>query len=526
MSSTEKREFSSSSLYDRWKEILKKDSSLYEEKIPQGLTLLRKVLENKEKHSLSLFWKIRRDLLSLFDQKKENSLEQKVPLWRDYLSLLNEARQIQEQVEQEAKFAIKHIFHSLETLCKLTENFSEEWKKVECKELPFPCEFDRSFYREEQQKSLLLKQYTNRFRSLKEELAQLDTRPGIKISCFDLIRKLRALFFSLQKSRMESLHEPFLRDLQQFITENQVNEGDSLPKVFRVQNLIKELQTSIKWLFLDGKTFSQAQTALRELWNQAKKIEREKRKERGEKRPQFEQNYDQLAKQIEEVRNVWSEKGKEPECLENLKKIFEKIHSSDLEGRRIQQLKREISLIRKEIETKREREEEKNRKAEEQRDLEKKQMFSEIEREIMQFLKQSASLHWNELNQKKKQWKEKIHQSSCTPSDRKKLSLLLSPLSKMISEKKKEEVFELLEKKGREEETFSRCEDLLVEKQREQEKLKEAYQEICKKSEVSGLSLESSLNLCKEKEKYKQLMQSSKREIEELYERVKQAGYI
>ncbi len=270
-----------------------------EEKIRLSIEFMRSTLSQSGSPQLRDFWKGRRVCLPLF---KENiAPKNRSQLWKDYIELSEEARQLKNILDEQAAFAAEQIELAIQALERDLEH--RELLLAQIPEISF---LDQSntlkgkwdVYNSSQRELQLLNALSTRINGLRKELVKTEIRIRTKNKLFARLSSCGDLVFPRRKELIKAVSEEFSKDVTHFIDAHfQEDSADDCP-FYVLREEIKALQSIAKFLTLNTHCFTATRLKLSECWDKLKFRERERKKEFSQRKQNFKQNFDLVMEKI------------------------------------------------------------------------------------------------------------------------------------------------------------------------------------------------------------------------------------
>ncbi len=249
-----------------------------EETLKSLLDVLRSILSEPGCPRFSEFWKVRRDVLSLF---KENiPVKSRAEFWKEFASLSVEARNLKEILDEKSAFAVEQIELAVLSVEKDLENLPILMERIEEDFFlgrSLALKHAQEFYLRTQKEIQLLSSFASKVQGLRTELIKTGMRVKIKNQLFERLSLCGDKIFPRRKELVQKLSDAFLEDVTCFAKDH-FSDGDfgKVP-LYVLREEIKELQAIAKDLFLNPSVFSHTRTELSSCWDKLKEKEKERK---------------------------------------------------------------------------------------------------------------------------------------------------------------------------------------------------------------------------------------------------------
>lgn len=485
-----------------------------EEKLCMSIDLMRKTLSQSGSPHFRNFWEFRKICLPLF--KNNINPAKRIKLWADYSELSKEARQLKEILDEQSAFAVEQIDIAIKTLEDNVENIKEHLTTVP--DVDFPAvsqtlEPKFTFYNDIQRELSLLNTYAARINALRKELIKTEMRIRHKNKFFQRLSATGDKVFPKRKEHIKTISQQFIDDVEGFVSEN-FTDTRLLGSLFYFREEIKALQGIAKILTLNTHSFTYTRSKLSESWDKVKRLEKDRKKERAQKRAVYKENVTLVQERIEKYAKELEEK---PISNADRKKILNDISNYmrdlDLGRDEVKLLKDQLGEHRKVI-TDQEKSVEKERQDKEiERKRLKKEQFESLESQVESFLQGAHELDNEAITEKKKELMQEIEEAPLLlKGDKQNLERLFRPLRDIIAEKKEKALMEMPEGDRQALESLRVMLSQRIERRQEIKAQLEVYR---KASGASNLDFEKAIA-------YKELIREEKEQLGKVNERVKE----
>ena len=344
------------------------------------------------------FWEARRLCLPLF---KENiSPPLRSHLWNKYSELSKEARRLKEILDEQSAFAVEQIEIAIAALENDISQFDEQVEKgtfPESVAFPQVLKGHVAVYHQLQKQLNILNAQASRINALRKELLKTEMRVRHKNKFFQRLSSAGDQVFPKRKELIKQISQQFSEDVDQFIQKH-FGEHPSQESLYLLREEIKSLQGLAKVLTLNTHSFTETRTRLSQCWDQIKTEEKERKKERAQQRVISKQNYDEIEKQIQALKEAL-EKNEEPpaEAQKKVEGIVIQMRKVELGRDELNQLRDGLGDLRKMIHEKIQTKEQARHQLENERERQKKEKYLALRDQAEHLVKEHEPLDADQL---------------------------------------------------------------------------------------------------------------------------------
>jgi hypothetical protein len=481
-------------------------------KLSLSIELMRKTLSQSGSPHFRNFWELRKICLPLF---KENiNAARRIKLWADYSELSKEARQLKEILDEQSAFAVEQIDIAIKTLEDDVENIKDRLGSVANVDFPADSQtiepkFD--FYNDIQRELSLLNTYATRINALRKELIKTEMRIRHKNKFFQRLSSTGDKVFPKRKEYIKTISQHFIENIDEFIAEHFSEEFLS-GSLFYLREEIKALQGIAKVLTLNTHSFTYTRSKLSESWDKVKRLEKDRKKERAQKRAVYKENVTLVQERIDTYSKTIGERElSNEERKKLLNDIAVYMRDLNLGRNEVKTLKDQLAELRRVI-TDQEKSVERERQNKEiERKRIKQEQFTNLEKRIEAFLEEAMSLDNDIITEKKNALMEEISEAPLLLKvDKQNLERLFRPLRDIIAEKKEKALMDMPEG---DRQALESLRVMLKQRMLRRQEIKAQLEVYRKSSVTSGLDFEKAISL-------KELIREEKDQLGKVNERI------
>lgn len=495
-----------------------------EGKLQHAIARMENALSQAGNPDFRTFWDIRKICLDLF---KENSTSPLRPmLWNKYTELSKEARRLKEILDEQSAFAAEQIEIAIQGIEKEIVEFDLVLKNFPLPEFTIESPVfknKQSFYQQIQKELNLLNAEASRINALRKELIKTEMRVRQKNKFFQRLSEAGDKVFPRRKNLIKEVSDGFLEDVDKFI-ETYFKESISEHSLFNLREEIKMLQGFAKILTLNTYAFTTSRTRLSTCWDEIKKLEKERKKERSVQREAFKQNTDIILARISEFNQAFDAGMPTAEAYKHIEEIVQNMREVELGRFELKALRDELQNSRKKILDKQKVEDDERLTRSQEKDRQKRTLLNQIKTEIDQLLKNSPTKTPEEIETERDQLLQKISDVGPSKSEKQELERLLKPLRDSVAEMRENALLALSDN---DKQAMQQLKEVLKQKLERRKEIKEQLEILRKVSNSSGFDIAQSLNtntrISTEKERLEKI-NSSISEIEDKIMQLKRSN--
>ncbi len=349
-SNEKKGEAASEDLQKLTKELA--DLKAPEEKIAKLLDFMESVISQGLAPSFKQFWDARKLALQNF---KEESLPFAVRahLWNRYVEVSKEAYRLKEILDEESAFAVEQIDLAIKAL-------EEDLAKVETlEEVQIPEEAAAKFIEEKKAEYLKLQKelthlnaFASKINSLRKELIKTEMRIRFKNKFFQRLSQAGDQVFPKRKELIKEVSQKFTGDVDAFMDAHFSSDQFKQP-LFVLRDEIKHLQGLAKWLTLNTQAFNKTRMKLSEGWDQLKKVEKEKKKDKLKAKAELKQGATQIEEKVDDlVKRFKDGEVNDNDAMSSVNQLLKEMKQTSLLREDVTRLKGKLFEVRDSIQKK------------------------------------------------------------------------------------------------------------------------------------------------------------------------------
>lgn len=495
-----------------------------EEKLQHAVSRMESALAQAGNPDFRTFWDIRKVCLDLFKENPNSPL--RLILWNKYTELSKEARRLKEILDEQSAFAAEQIEIAIQGIEKeLTDNeqFLQEFPEPDfIIDTPI-FKAKRPFYQHIQKELNLLNAQASRINALRKELIKTEMRVRQKNKFFQRLSEAGDKVFPRRKQLIKEVSDQFLNDVNQFIDDH-FKASISEHSLFNLREEIKALQGFAKILTLNTFAFTTSRTSLSTCWDEIKKLEKERKKERSAQRETFKQNTEVILAKIQEFNQAFDSGLSVTDALKQIDEITSQMRDVELGRFELKTLRDELQNSRKKIQEKQKLEEEERISRTQEKDRLKRNLITQFKTEIDSLVKSAQTKTPEEIEGERDQFLQKISEAGFAKSEKQELERLLKPLRDIVAEMRENALLVLSED---DKQAMQQLKEVLKQKQERRKEVKEQLEILRKISNSSGFDIAQSMNtnmkITEEKERLEKI-NSSIAEIEEKITQLKRSS--
>lgn len=438
------------------------------------------------------FWELRKLCLELF--KLNISPSVRAVLWPKYSDLSKEARRLKEIFDEQSAFAVEQIDIAITAMENEVRNYDAAFAAQPESDFQLQSqslEGKADFYKLVQKKLNLLNAHAARVNNLRRELIRMDMRIKHKNKFFQRLSAAGDNIFPLRKELIKEVSDQFVGDVDLFVkTHFQGEAVEGL--IFFLREEIKNLQGIAKVLTLNTHSFTTTRKNLSECWDKLKLMDKERKKERGEKRDLFQKNKSEIQPKITEIKDKFAAgEISVGNALDLLDAVQQEMRNIDLGRDEVKELREELAVARSAIGDKKKADEEERVRREEEKFQKRKEQVENLQARIQELNLVVDELKADDLEQVIEANKVEVEEIIGL-SQREKNELLksLRHFRDVISTKRENEILSLSES---DQETFKKLKDILKQRKSRRKEIKEQVDRLRKVSGLSGFDFEKAM---------------------------------
>jgi len=462
-----------------------------ESKLQHAISRMENALAQTGNPDFRSFWDIRKICLELF---KENSNSPLRPmLWNKYTELSKEARRLKEILDEQSAFAAEQIEIAIQSI----ENEIAEFDQI-IQQLPLP-EFSmdspffqgkQSFYQQIQRELNLLNTQASRINALRKELIKTEMRVRQKNKFFQRLSEAGDKVFPKRKNLIKEVSDCFLNDIDAFI-DAYFKEGVAEHSLFALREEIKMLQGFAKILTLNTFAFTTSRTRLSTCWDEIKKLEKERKKERSLQREAFKQNTEEVLVKIQELNQAFDSGLSSTDAYKNIEEIVQHMRDVELGRHELKMLRDELQNIRKKIHDKQKVEDDERLNRAQEKDRLKRNHLVQLKADIDALLKDHQAKTPGQIEEERDLLIQKIAELAPSKSEKQELERLLKPLRDYVAEVRENALLALSDD---DKQAMQQLKEVLKQKIERRQEVKDQLQVLRKMNNTSGFDISQSLN--------------------------------
>lgn len=462
-----------------------------ESKLQHAISRMENALAQSGNPDFRSFWDIRKICLELF---KENSNSPLRPmLWNKYTELSKEARRLKEILDEQSAFAAEQIEIAIQSIEKEIAEFDQIIEQLPLPEFAMDSPFfqgKQSFYQQIQRELNLLNTQASRINALRKELIKTEMRVRQKNKFFQRLSEAGDKVFPRRKNLIKEVSDGFLSDIDAFI-EAYFKEGIAEHSLFALREEIKMLQGFAKILTLNTFAFTTSRTRLSTCWDEIKKLEKERKKERSIQREAFKQNTEEVLAKIQELNQAFDEGLSAADAYKNIEEIVQHMREVELGRHELKMLRDELQNIRKKIQDKQKVEDDERLTRAQEKDRLKRNHLVQLKADIDALLKTHQEKSPEQIEEERDILIQKITDLSLSKSEKQELERLLKPLRDYVAELRENALLALSDD---DKQAMQQLKEVLKQKIERRQEVKEQLQVLRKMNNTSGFDITQSLN--------------------------------
>jgi hypothetical protein len=269
-----------------------------QEKLEYVIEFMEKSLSQAGTPLFKRFWEARKICVELFKESIVPAV--RTTLWTKYRELSQEARRLKDILDEQSAFAAEQIDIAITALEKDIGLLGESpWEKQRIDlELPYALSANDELYVFQQKELNFYNALATRISSLRKEVIKTEMRIRFKNKFFKRLSAIGDAVFPQRKKLIKNLSDLFITDIDLFVTKHGSSKESIAKSVKDFRDEIKYLQAVAKQLTLNTQAFSHSRKKLSECWELLKDVEKERRKEYGERKQVFKENSDAIRELI------------------------------------------------------------------------------------------------------------------------------------------------------------------------------------------------------------------------------------
>lgn len=464
------------------------------------------------------FWEARRLCLPLF---KENiSPNVRSLLWTKYSELSKEARRLKEILDEQSAFAVEQIEIAIVALENDIAQFHEQVEKsplAESFSLPQALKAHAEIYHQLQKQLNILNTQASRINALRKELLKTEMRVRHKNKFFQRLSSAGDLVFPKRKELIKQISQQFSDDVDHFIKKH-FGDQPSQESLYLLREEIKSLQGLAKVLTLNTHSFTHTRSRLSECWDLIKSEEKERKKERAQQRTIHKQNFEEIEKQIQTLKEAL-DKNIEPhgEAQKKVEGIVIQMRKVELGRDEIKLLRERLNEIRNIIHDKMKSSEEVRKHEENERERQKKEKYRVLREQVEQLVNEHEPLDADQLISNRDALVAQIQDSSMSKIEKQELERLLKPLRDIIAEKKEKALMALSDD---DRQALQQLKTILQQRKERRQEVKTQLENLRKAAGSSSLDFEKAMNCKTQINEEKERLEKANQAIQEIENKI------
>ncbi len=455
-----------------------------EEKLRCCLFFMKEALSQEKIPAFRDFWEAKRLCLFLFKESLPGRV--RMILWKEYLEITEEVREVKKVLDEQSSFAEEQIDLAIQGLKEELNNFSTQVKEVRF-DVPSSLKLqNRTVYEEKQRELDLFNFYAGRLQALRKELIKTQMRIRSKNRFFGELSKVGDQIFPRRKELIQEISSACEEDIDRFVSKE---FSLSSPPYFGLKDQIKALQGFAKALTLSTSSFNKVREALSGCWEQIREKERNFREERAEQREETKKKLQGLSPKIEALKEeALSFSVTLEEAEKKARALVEEVKELRVGRDEMKSLRSELDGILKPLVDKVREEEQKQKAAEEEKKRERIEKQEALFTHVRELLDQAEGMELKPLLDK---WEALQKEGEGLFGEGTKGAILESRLGAIFDHVQEKKWESILEENG--EGLTSSLHLLLEERIKEKRKVKGAIEAYRKIVGGSSLNLEQSM---------------------------------
>lgn len=488
-------------------------------KLEYSLQYMEKAISQAKTPDFKMFWEVRKKCIELF--KEHLPAASRSLLWNRFSELSKEARRVKEYFDSQSDFAAEQIDIAIKAIEEQIEQLNQGTlpEEGESKHLPKSLSKRSHWYNEQQRQLNHLNIFASRITALRKELIKTEIRIRTKNQFFDRLSKAGDAVFPLRKTMINDVSKSFQEDVDEFVRNNFSGEEMKLP-FYVLREEIKELQNSAKYLSLNTQVFSDTRLKLSAAWDQVKEKDKERKQELEKKKDIFKQNFDELNGQLTEIDQKFSsETATLNDTLDAIEKFAATMRAKELGRDEVHGLRKVMGELRDKVRAKQTLAEQEKQKQEEIRNEQKRAMITAFDTKITQFMKEAQDLELEEIQVKKAELLDELHQASFNKSQKVEFEKKFKPLNELVKAKKEKALLNL---PADERQALEQLKELYNQKIDERDELKLQIEQSRRLRGSSGFNIQKALELNQTQASQKEQLDKIIHDLSELEEKIDQ----
>ncbi|MDX8430372.1 MAG: hypothetical protein SNF33_00985 [Candidatus Algichlamydia australiensis] len=416
-----------------------KNKENVEDKIRAVIDFMKGAISSSESPRFKDFWNAKELALTLFKEKLNPGLRSE--FWKEYTSLIEEARRLKEVFDEQATFALEQIDLAINAF---TESLEEKEEKVAAiKSLSFPksayhLNQNHKLYDPHYRELKFLTSLGERLKALRKEVLGTEMRIRFKNKILQKLSALGDQIFPRRRVLIDEISAQFIEDVKRF-SDKHFGNGASA-KGFQLRDEIKAFQEYAKVLTISSTIFQQARKILSACWDKIKEGDKERKKEYEEKKDLFDANAAKIQELIAPLEEE-KEKLTLDETSKRVDAILKEMRETELSFEAIKKFKDLLHGIRREKMAKVEEEAKKRRSIEKEKMEQRKKELDDLYADWSQFLESSPEKTL--LSEAPSVWEEKLQTLQVVEHEREPFSVLFDQLEDLNLVHKEGELLEV-----------------------------------------------------------------------------------
>ncbi|MCB1181417.1 MAG: hypothetical protein KDK55_05300 [Chlamydiia bacterium] len=514
------------SLADFLKQFDAKPSS--EEKLKYAIDYMRRCLEDKGGPHFREFWESRKSCLELFKEPLPHGL--RTGLWKDYIDLTREGRQLKSLIDEESAFAVEQIELAVTAL----EHEIEAWQghpssiltKASPVELPQikGIADHREEYLRIQQMIEVLTIYASKVHAMRKELVGQEMRIRQKNQFFTRLSSLGDKIFPERRQLIGELSERFRNDVSSFVEEHFSPKTFSQEKarrgVFFFREEIKAFQAIAKILTLNTQIFTTTREQLSGCWDKLKGIEKELKKEMAIHKAKSGENAKLVEEKFEAFKTETREKVLSPDvALGLLNEIAHFMRGIDLVRGDVLRLKEELGTLRASYFEQKDKVEKEKKKQALEIEASRRTEIESFKTKVVNFAENLKSLAIDTAQEKWNVIKNEFSELKINKIEKQSIERELKRVRDQLADREEEALISL---SGEDKKVLSTLEEFLQTKKERRGEIKKGVEEIRKMVGSSGFDFEKAMTLSTQLEEEKERLEKIDESILEIQEKIRE----
>ena len=351
-----------------------------------------------------------------------------------------------------------------------------------------------------------------RINALRKELLKTEMRIRHKNKFFQRLSSAGDLVFPKRKELIKQISQQFTDDVDQFIKIH--FEGSSQESLYNLREEIKSLQGLAKLLTLNTHSFTETRKRLSECWDQLKTEEKERKKEKAQQRVVHKQNFEEIDKQIAEVKETLEKNVETPvEAQKKVDGIVTQMRKVELGRDELNALRESLAQVRQLINEQMKAKEESRQQLENERERQKKEKHEAFRELAENLLRDHSQFDADQLLTQRDELLDQIHNSSLAKSDKLELERVLKPLRDLIAEKKEKVLLNLSED---DRQALQQLKKILQQRKERRQEIKDQLEQLRKTAGSSSLDFEKAMSCQVQIDEEKERLERANQSIQEI----------